>query len=331
VSDLIDPRDVPSGHKARGHLYVRALPEWAYPPLIVIRGGRDGPTLGVTAGVHGAEYSSIEAAVELGVELRPEDLVGSLILCPLVNVPAFQRRSIYVNPLDGINVNRVFPGRSTGTVSEQLARAVTEAVIEPSDRFVDLHGGDMVEALVPFVIYHEGEDPLINEASRWMAAAFGIPHLVRGRTPGSSYEAAAALGKPAILAEAGQQGIVSERAVALHRRGVHRLLEQAGMLTPAAAERLAAGDRAVLPDPEPPVVHEGWHWLNSPATGLWRPAVSCGDSVEEGDLLGVVRNVWGEEVAEVKAPAGGQVLFLVTSLAINEGDPLLAVGSARSR
>ncbi|MCU0501580.1 MAG: succinylglutamate desuccinylase/aspartoacylase family protein, partial [Anaerolineae bacterium] len=88
--------------------------------IFLINGAEPGPTLVVTGGVHAAEYASIAAALDLGRNLQPQGLKGRVIVLPVVNVPGFGPRSIYINPLDGKNINRCFPGDPNGTASEQL-------------------------------------------------------------------------------------------------------------------------------------------------------------------------------------------------------------------
>ena len=320
---------VPAGSRHHGRIHVEALPEWAHPELTVIRGREPGPILGVIAGVHGAEYSSIEAAKRLSLMIQPDDLQGALIICPLVNVAAFRARSIYVNPLDAVNLNRVFPGRPGGTVTEQLADALSRTVIEPCDAFIDLHGGDMIEALIPFVIFYRGRDESVSSASQAMAGRYGITNVISGHTPGSSYEAAAARGKPAILAEAGQQGVVSEYAVRLHIRGVYRVLDHLHLLSEEGRQRFAAWERsAELAPVGDPVYHPPWEWMNAESGDMWYPEVTCGDEVAAGQRVGQITRLSGEVTQEVVAPVRGRVMFLVTSLAINPGSPLLAIGSA---
>src|SRR5204863_1446413 len=123
-------------------------------PMWLINGSDEGPTLAVTAGVHPAEYASIAGALQVGRTLSPDGLRGRVIVVPVMNMPAFTARSIYVFPLDGKNLNRVFPGNAAGTASEQIAAWVFEHVIRRADYYVDLHGGDLIEALVPLTIFY---------------------------------------------------------------------------------------------------------------------------------------------------------------------------------
>jgi predicted deacylase len=206
-------------------------------PVVVINGMADGPVFAVTAGVHGAEYPGIEAAIRLSRTLNPAEVRGAAIVVPLVSVPAFQRRAIYVNPLDGINFNRVCPGNPAGTITEIMAHLLFKNVIAQADYYIDLHGGDMIEALVPFTLYYKSGNEKVDDASRALAEAYGIP-IILGTTAlrGGSYGAAAAMGKPAILTEAGGQGILDEPSTQTHVTGVLNALRKFGCLpgTPAA-------------------------------------------------------------------------------------------------
>src|SRR5579872_3400516 len=146
-------------------------------PMWLVNGAREGPTLAVTAGVHPAEYASIAAALQFGQTIDPAQIRGRVIIVPVMNLPAFSARSIYVCPLDGKNLNRVFPGNPDGTASEQIAAWVFQHAIAQGDYYVDLHGGDLVEALVPFTIFYRSGDARVDDRSLEIAKAFGIPYL----------------------------------------------------------------------------------------------------------------------------------------------------------
>ena len=118
-------------------------------PFTIIEGGMPGPCLVVTAGVHASEFCSIEAAVRLQ-RTRPEDINGTLVVLPIMNVQGFWKRSIYVMPEDGKNLNRQFPGDADGTASQRLAHWLTSAVLSKADFYLDLHGGDLDAARAAF-------------------------------------------------------------------------------------------------------------------------------------------------------------------------------------
>ena len=199
-------------------------------PVIEVSSDAPGPRLSVISGVHGCEYASM-AGVRRWVSGLAEDpgrlLRGSVTVVPVVNVPAFWARTPFVVPEDGKNLNRCFPGSPDGTLAERLAFAVFDQVITGSDAVVDVHAGDLVEALEPFVMYDGGPAEAV---ARDLAAAYGIRYVVRqapgpGQTvAGSSSAAAATAGIPAITAEAGGCGLVTEAAVAAHVRGLDGVL-----------------------------------------------------------------------------------------------------------
>ena len=279
-------------------------------PMWLINGVSEGPTLVVTAGIHAAEYASIAAALELGRSLDPGSLSGRVIVVPVLDMPAFTARSIYVCPLDGKNPNRVFPGNPQGSASEQIADWVFRNVMSQATHYVDLHGGDLIEALVPFTIFFRTGDKRVDEASLEMARVFGIHFLVCSETPGSTFCAASRAGIPSILTEAGGQ-----EDVRYHTNGLDRLMRHLKMIPGNAPESV------------PCTLLERFLWLRSEHEGFWYPAVAVNDRVKSGQNLGVIKDYEGHVLQTAISPADGIVLFIVTSLAINRDDPLLAVGA----
>ncbi len=252
-------------------------------PFIVIRGASDGPSLLVTAGVHAAEYTGIEAAIRLGRTLDPTRIRGTVVILPLLNRPGFYERSIYVNPEDNDNLNRLFPGRADGTWGERFAHRLLTEVITRFDRAIDLHAGDLIEELTPFVIYRQTGDAALDARITTMANAYGAPWAVRsaptGERPGSLYAVACLNGVASMLAESGGRGLLIEEDVVRHVRGVTNILRASGMLDGAAepvtpptvvrsfgripdAERAsargsAAGGRGLLPELRAPADADG--------------------------------------------------------------------------
>jgi predicted deacylase len=284
-------------------------------PAFMIHGKEEGPSVLIMAGVHGCEYTSIDAALKLAKEIRPNDIVGKLIILPIVNIASFYKRSIYVHPKDGKNLNRVFPGKENGTESERLAFWLHKEIFSEVDFVLDLHGGDMIEALVPFTIYQmSGNLHLMKEAQK-IASLFGIPYVVKSESQvkGSTYSAVTSLGKIGVIAEAGQQGILDERSSRLLQDGTKNVLKYIGLLNGDFIE-------------EPVINLERFDWYRATIQGLWYPAVAIGSEVKKGEMLGHIKNVFGETEIEIYAEVDGVVLFLVTSLAINVDDPLLALG-----
>ena len=285
-------------------------------PYTRVEGRQAGPHLLVTGGVHGGEYPGIEAAIRFASMLDPRTLRGGVTIIHMANPPAFYGKSQYVVRLDGKNLNREFPGSARGTVSQRMAYAVFQ-LARHADAWVDLHGGDIHEALVPFVIYSPLGNPAVAERSRSMAHAYGISVLVESASlEGGSYATASLNGIAAILAESGQMGQLDEAAVQRHLDGLFRVLHLLGMLDHPGLSEI------------PPDSHRVYTrnlWVHAPVGGLHYPAVRVGDEVRKGQIGARIQNEWGEVVAEMAAPSDGRVLFQATSLAITPGDPLFAV------
>jgi predicted deacylase len=212
--------------------------------VVSVTGGRPGRVLFVNAGVHGGEYPAIEAVIRLGRILDPREIAGSVILMPALNLPAFRSRTPFVCPIDNVNPNRVFPGDPNGTYSEQMVFSLINEFVVRADAYIDLHGGDIPEALVPFVICRSATEPVeavnsVEARSKAMAMAFGLPYVLAVSKPVqpskglSSYAAAAEKGIPAILAEAGGVGQMQQSAVALLVDGVVNVMRHLEMVETA--------------------------------------------------------------------------------------------------
>ncbi len=300
------------GVKATGFLDVPGTP--IHMPVTVVNGAHPGPLLAISAGVHGGEYPGIEAAIRTAARLDARTVRGAVIIVHIVDVPAFLGRHIYICPLDGKNPNRVFPGSPSGTASERLAHALFTNVIARAHAYVDLHGGDINEALVPFTILVESGSPEVDARAMAMARAYGIRYVVRGRVAGGTYAAAAGQGIPAILTEAGGQGVLDAASLQIHLRGVRNVMGHLGIVSEA-------------PDPvEPIIMLPEFHWVTSEHTGLFYSDVAPGDRVTRGQRIGETRDFFGERLAEIMSPGDGIVLFTVTTPATNPGDPLFSVG-----
>ena len=284
-------------------------------PVFLINGAHDGPVLAITGGIHGAEYASIEAALRLAHSLDPAKLHGRVMVLPVVSMQAYKSRSIYIVPMDGKNLNRQFPGDAEGTASEQLAYWLTFNVFKQANYYVDLHCGDLNEALVPFTVFQKAGDKTTNEKSLELARAFGIKYLVGSDIKGSTISAAAALGIPGILAESGGQGIWEPHHIQTLSDGLDRIMDHLGMVEGTTTK------------PGETVVMNQFVWMWSEYDGCYYPEVHVGDMVTVGQPVGRIADFEGKTLQRIQAPVSGAVLFVVTTLAINQGDPLLAVGA----
>ncbi len=315
----VGPLVARKGQKVGGLLPVPGL-EFQI-PVTLVNGAKDGKRVAVTGGIHGAEYPGIEAACRLASALDPASIAGSVVVVHVANPPAFFGRSIYVGPLDNKNLNRVFPGDPEGTASDRIAHVLFTNVITGSDYYVDLHGGDMVERLLPFTILYGEGDPKVVEVSKAMAAAYGNRYAVASSSAGGTYSTAAKAGIPSILAEAGGMGVLDEESVQIHLEGLENLLRFTGSIgTGVKISTKGAKDK--------PVTFLGsFPWLRSDTRGILYLTVDVGDEVKKGQHVGVIRDYFGHVLRDLEAPETGIVLFRVTSPATNPTDPILAVGS----
>ena len=288
--------------------HIRPIPELEI-PFGLVEGAEPGPCLLITAGVHGSEFCSIEAAVRV-MKTRPEGIKGTLLVLPILNVEAFHNRNIYIMPQDAKNLNRMFPGKPEGTISERLAHWLTTSVYPQADAYIDMHGGDLDETLEPFTVY-----PAACEKSKALAAAFGIPVAVASSGAGYTVDAAHKAGTPGILPEMSGNGLWNEETVGRLTDGVRRVMRHIGMVE---------GPRPAPPENFKPVTM----WVpTAPCKGLWYAAKEPTDLVAEGDLLGEIRDVFGKVLASIRSEKAGFVLYRLTSLSVNQGEALIGVGS----
>jgi uncharacterized protein len=288
-------------------------------PYIAIAGLMAGPTVLITAGIHAAEYTGIEAAIRLGRMIAPEAVRGTIVIIPLLNRPGFYERSIYVNPEDNDNLNRLFPGKADGTWGERFAHHLLTEIITKCDNAIDLHAGDLIEDLVPFVIYRETQNAALDASIQAMANAYGARWAVKtaptGERPGTLMAVAALNGVAAMLAESGGRGQLIEEDVARHVTGVTNILRTIGAIS-GRPERV-----------DPPTVVKSFEWVRSPVEGIFHCHVRVDQVVKARELVGEMTDLVGDPIAALTAPVSGVVLFTVTSPAIKKGGLLLAIGA----
>ena len=309
------------GQQASGWLVV---PDGVDPgtriPVSVFNGAKPGPVLALIAGTHGSEYTSIVALQRVRARLDPARLAGSVILVHMANPTTFYGRRIYFGP-DGKNLNRVYPGQADGTLSQRIAYAITSQVIAPATHVVDMHCGDGNESLRPYSYWQVTGDPAIDAAGKRLALAFGLDHIVidreRPADPNRTLytsNTAVRRGKPAITVESGGMGLTDEPSVHAQEAGALSVMADLGMLE-APSLRV-----------EKPLFVDRSQVVTSPATGVWHPVVEKMQSVATGTLLGRLSDPFGNLLHELRAPFAGEVLYVVATPPVSEGEPLAFVG-----
>lgn len=275
-------------------------------PWIEIVGASDGPTLAVVAGIHGAEYAGIEATLRLSQQILPEALRGRLRIVPVCNLPGFLGRSEAICPVDGKNLNRVFPGDPQGSYSDRLAHLVFSQVVEGADCVLNIHGGDIFEALVPYVGIGSSGNPKIDETCRTLGRIYDLPFLVEFASlpdPSSGQSlnrAAQTKGIPSILAEAGGEGTLDEASVMIHLKGLTNVLKWMKMIEGEPQREVETKE----------LTSDFWRIHEE---GFIYPTARLGQHVKEGQEIGILKNWFGEVIEILRAPREAYILAIVTT------------------
>ena len=288
-------------------------------PVTVVHGANEGPVLALIAGTHGYEYTSILALPRVAAALDPKRMNGSVILVHMANPTTFYGRRIYYGA-DGKNLNRMYPGNPEGTLSERIAHALTTQVIDRATHLIDMHCGDGNESLRPYSYWMPIGQEKVDQAAREMVLAYGLDHVVIDRARPTDpkktlYTSTTAMvrGKPAITTESGGMGLTDESSVAAHVAGA---LSVASMLGIADA-------------PSVRVTHPVWYdkseVLRAPVTGVWRPAVDQMHNVAKDSLIGRIVDPFGNVLREIRAPFAGEMLYVVGTPPVNEGEPVAMI------
>ena len=290
-------------------------------PFTVINGAAPGPVLALIAGTHGMEYVPIIALQQMRERIDPKTLKGTVIMVHVANMPSFLGRTIYYSPVDGKNLNRVYPGNPDGTLSERIADTITREVIARATHVVDLHCGDGNESLRPYTYWITTGDPKVAEAGKAMALAFGLDHIVvdagRPTDPAASvYTSNTAItrGKPALTTETGGMAVVDSASIDLVHRGVAGLMRHLGMRTDGPAPVRT------------PVLLERSEVLRAGATGIFYATVERGRDVKKGTPLGRVTDFHGKTIEEIVAPFDGHILYVVGTPPVSKGEPVAMIG-----
>ena len=286
-------------------------------PITLICGEKPGPTLLITGGIHSAEYVGIVAAMELGREILPEQLAGSLIVMPVVNRTGFEHRTMSMVFEDGKNLNRVFPGNPHGTAADKIAYFLSEEIQKRADYYVDLHCGDGYEILTPYVYCIGKGKTDVTAKSREMAQAVNVPWLVISDiASGGAYNHAGSMGIPSILIERGCLGCWSKEEVKKDKEDVLNILRFLGMMEGDAQSFEKNQD-----------VMEKVYYPQAMETGCWYPEKNIGEIVGKGELLGTIRDYFGTNLDKIYAAEDGIILYQVMSLCVLKGGVTVAYGA----
>jgi predicted deacylase len=276
-------------------------------PLADIRGAHPGATVAIVTGMHGGEYSGPLAAMRLIQQIDPEVLAGRLLIVPVLSTQAFMMRSMQLSPIDEREVHYVWPGKPQGSYSEALIDLLYGAV-KDADYLLDLHSGEMAQALEPYVCVPWVADGALWDASLTLAQAFDVPFVDRralADTPLALPKVLLDRGIPNVWTEIGRNGLTDPRYTSLQYDGLVNVLRRLQMLP---GEYRAFTPRVVGPQ----------HWsVYADRSGVWLPYVGSYDNVSAGQELGELTDYFGQRLEVFSSPADALVEYVASSPAIN--------------
>ena len=275
----------------------------------VLVGRRPGPTLLVGAAIHGDEINGVEIIRRLLRHPSLSRLRGVLLAIPVVNVHGFLNQTRYLP--DGRDLNRSFPGSSTGSLASRVADKFVDGVLSRCDYAIDLHTGSRHRTNLPQI-----RIDLSNEASRELGIAFNVPVLMHSRLrDGSLREEAASRGIPFLMYEGGESLRFDEYAIRVGVRGIINVMRHLGMLPPTRRKSPA----------KQPIISRRSVWVRATTSGVLRSDTHLGSLVSEGDRLGIIGDPMGNKETGVPCPEAGIIIGKTNLPLVSEGDAVFHI------
>ncbi len=286
----------------------------------VFQGSASGPHLLITASVHGDEFEGIVAVQRLIRDLEASDIHGTVTLVPIVNESAYELKNRC--GADGLDLARTCPGDPSGSITEQVASALTK-LIEAADLYIDLHSGGITMDVYPLAGYMLGESQEVLEAARRMARVFGLP-LVWGtsdKLDGRSMSVARDAQVPAIYIEYRGEGRCSPRGAQALYDGCRNMMAEFDILDQQVPQPT---EQIVHEDPRPDSGHMQACYP-APQPGIFEASVAVGGQVKIGDVLGILSNPFTGECEEILSTQSGSVIVSRTYPQVCQGDALAVI------
>jgi len=278
-------------------------------PIIIARGNKPGPTLGITAAVHGNELNGISVIQRLFNEIEIDELNGNIIGVPVVNVPAFMRKKRRFN--DGVDINHIMPGKKDGTVSQLYAHRFVEKVLKQMDYLLDLHTASTGRVNSYYV-----RADMSQSSTKELAILQNADIIVHNPpSDGTLRGAADELGIPAITLEVGNPSTFQKRLIRSGIEGIHNVLCRLNMIS----------DEIVEPEKET-VLCQSSYWLYTDNGGLLTLSVNLLDQLKPQQEIGVLRNIFGKKIKHYYAPETGIVIGKSVSPVNQSGGRILHLG-----
>ncbi|WP_164513280.1 succinylglutamate desuccinylase/aspartoacylase family protein [Thiosocius teredinicola] len=274
-------------------------------PVHVVHGRRDGPTLFVSAAVHGDELNGIEVIRRVLANKSVNKLKGTLVAVPVVNAYGVIHESRYLP--DRRDLNRSFPGSEQGSLAARLANLFMEEIVKRCTHGIDLHTGAIHRTNLPQIRAN-----LDDADTARLAHAFGVPVVLNAQIRDGSLRASASeLGIPMLLYEAGEALRFDEVSIRAGVVGVINVMRELGML-PASKRRRGASRE--------PFVARRSGWVRAPQSGMLSAIVALGTRVSKGETLGYIDDPYGGNRYQVQSNAEGVVIGKLELPLVHEGD-----------
>ncbi len=293
-------------------------------PICIINGKEKGAVFTIIAGIHGYEYPPIIALQEILNEINPQKLNGTLIILPIANIGAFYQRMPFFHPEDKKNLNKTFPGSPSGSISEQIANYITQNIIPNTDIFIDLHGGDANEDLVPFVCFYDNPKNLENtQKAQQLSEISGLPiivsypYTISNEEPALyAFKQAVQLGKVSISIEAGKLGNLQSDNVTILKNAIYNILDFSKVYL--TEQKTKQKEQKLFTQQI---------YISSPKKGIFYSKLKAGDFVRKGENLGYITDIFGKQLSNITTPTQGIILYKVGTPPINEGETLFCIVS----
>jgi len=278
-------------------------------PVHVLHGRRPGPTLFVSAAIHGDEVLGIEVIRRLLRVKALKSIKGTLLCIPIVNTFGYLSHSRYLP--DRRDLNRCFPGSEIGSLASQIANMFMREIVDRSQVGIDLHTGAINRPNLPQVRLDANEPKLLA-----LARSFGAPVILDAPLrPGSLRHCAKENGTDVIVFEAGEALRLDEFGIRVGTRGILHVMRELGMISPGS---LRANKTS-------PALSRESRWDRAPDGGLFRAFKTTGDSVTKGELLGVIANPYEDVEEKVSASISGLIIGRLNLPVVNQGDALFHI------
>jgi len=275
----------------------------------VIHGRRPGPTVFVSAAIHGDEIIGVEIIRRLIRTPQLRSIAGTLICIPVVNTYGFISHSRYLP--DRRDLNRSFPGAASGSLAARLANIFMTEIVERGDAGIDLHSAAQNRTNLPQILVDTGVPQALD-----LAREFASPVIVHSTLRDGSLRAAAqSRDIPVLVYESGEALRFDEMALRMGVKGILRVLRKLNLV------RADKGLKSKLVSE----MSKKSTWLRAPMGGVLRMYRSVGQHVEAGELIGVLSDPLGEADVEIPSPVAGLIIGRTMLPIVNEGDAVCHV------